>query len=317
MRLVRRAFGTLAAVLLTGCASVPQSPLADGRSSLQYTDLTDDFAALYDGASAFGEAERVQHIRQGMAANIPGFYGPERLEETEERYNRWMAEYLTHYPEKRKDIAAVSARFSEMFHPAVADFETRLGKLPDDTSIALVIAMGEFDGGTRELNGQPFLLFGADMIAEIHHGEARAFLQHELAHIYHDQYFEHCAELWCSLWSEGLAVHIADVLNPAATDGELLRDLPEPIRPALAEHRSEAICTTIKSLDSTSPDDFAAILSFDQMNERLPARYGYLVGAWVAEDLGRGHSLQELNQMTGPDLRTAIETSLRSMTNCE
>lgn len=198
----------------------------------------------------------------------------------------------------------------------MADFEARVGPLPTDVPVDLVIALGEFDGATRQLGDGTHLMFGADMIALLHPGGARAFVQHEQFHLYHAKRMESCTGLYCSVWREGLAVHAARVLNPAATDAELLLTVPQPIRPALDANRQEAVCLTLARLDSTAQADRAAWTSNGRVSERLPPRFGYLVGAWIAEDLGRTRSLSQLAALGGADLRAAMEESLRGMAPC-
>ena len=301
-------------MLLPGCAASPIGPLPDAPRPLGYTDLTDEFDKAYDLARASGaEATLIAGL---MAEHLPGFYDLARFGNSLERFEDWFNNYLPSYPAEREAIATVSRRFAAMFDPAVADFERRIGSLPTDTLVFLVVSMGEFDGARRELEGRTCLLFGADMIARYHGGDARAFVQHELFHIYHGQRFSGCDEVWCSLWSEGLAVYAARALNPGASDAELLLTIPVPIRPALEAHREEAVCMVLQRLDSTDGDDWNALFSSGRLSANLPPRFGYMVGMWVAEDLGRTRSLRELAQLNGPALRAAVDQSLHGMADC-
>lgn len=300
-----------AAALAGGCTTTARV----GPAGFGFTDLTDDFAAAYD-AGAADEAARVAHIRNAIEPHLPGFHDPERLGDQADFYRGMMAEFLRRYPGEREAIADSASKFGAMFAPAVADFERRVGAVPTETPVFLVVSMGEFDGATRTLGGREYLLFGADMIARLHGGDARAFVQHELFHVYHSPRFENCAGLYCSLWSEGLAVHAAQSLNPGASDDQLLLTIPEPIRPALEANRREAVCTTLAKLDSRDGADWNAFFSGGRLNDRLPPRFGYLVGAWIAADLGRTRSLAELAEIDGPELRPLVESSLRGMADC-
>lgn len=313
----RRGVLAAAALLLAGCAAQPAAVAPEpAPQRLGFTDLTDDFAVASDAAAGQSDAEQAAAIRRAMADKLPGFYDPARYGDGAARYEQRMATYMAEYPAKRPAIAAVAARFTAMFAPAIADFERQVGPLPTDTPVFLVVSMGEFDGGTRELAGRVHLLFGADMIAEYHQGEARAFVQHELYHIYHHKRFAGCGELWCSLWIEGLATYASQQLNPGATDAQLVLTIPEPIRPALDAHRAEAVCAVLARLDSTERADRNALFSSGRLSPNLPPRFGYLVGLWVAADLGRTRSLTELAEWDGPTLRVAIEASLRDMEQC-
>lgn len=305
-----------AALLAASCAPVPPPPVPRTQPALRFTDLTGEFAAAFDAAAEQPDAERAAAIRAAMAPQLPGFYDPARYGERAARYEERMAGYMAEFPARRDAIAAVARRFAAMFDPAVADFEQRIGPLPTDTPVFLVVSMGEFDGAIRDLGGRSHLLFGADMIAQYHGGEARAFVQHELFHIYHGKRFARCAEAWCALWSEGLATHAAQQLNPRASDAELLLTIPEPIRPALEAHRAEAVCAVLARLDSRDRADHNALFSGARLSSNLPPRFGYLVGLWVAADLGRTRSLTALAEWEGPELRAAIEQSLGDMADC-
>lgn len=308
---------TAAALLaVAGCAAQSSVMGAQSPPRLGFTDLTDDYAAAFDAAAGRPDAERAAALRRAMAPMLPGFYDAARFGDGAAGYEQRMAAYMADYPARRDAIATVARRFGAMFDPAVADFERRIGPLPTETPVFLVVSMGEFDGATRDLAGRTHLLFGADMIAEYHGGEARAFVQHELFHIYHGQRFAGCGEVWCALWSEGLATYAAQQLNPQASDAELLLTIPEPIRPAVERNRAEAMCAVLARLDSTDLTDRDALFSSGRLSPNLPPRFGYLVGLWVAADLGRTRSLSDLAEWNGPELRSAIEASLRGVTEC-
>lgn len=306
----------LSSLLIAGCATVP-APREEEARHVGFVDLTDDFAAAYDGSAGLSEPERARAVRKAMQAAIPDLYDPQWRDVPEDRIDEWFAKYLSSYPAERAGIADVAARFNAMMDPGVADFERRLGTLPEGTPVYLVISLGEFDGATRSLAGRTHLLFGADMIATLHQGnDPQPLVQHELFHIYHDPRFTGCAEIWCSLWTEGLATYVAQQLNPGASDSELLLTVPEPIRPALESHRAEAVCATLARLDSRDGADRDALFSFSRLSENIPPRAGYLIGAWVAEDLGRTRSLAELAELDGDGLRSEIEASLAGMADC-
>ncbi len=310
--IVARAVVACLSTMLCACATVAETP---DTSRLGFTDLTGQFAAAYETAPQ-DNAARLEALGGAFADDLPGFYDPARFGEDADAYRRMAGRFLAAYPARRGEIAEVAQRFGAMFDPAVADFERRVGPLPTDTPVALVVSMGEFDGATRTLGGREYLLFGADMIAETHGGEARAFVQHELFHIYHGPRMGQCEPFYCSLWTEGLAVYAAKTLNPDATDAQLLLTLPEPIRPEVEQHRREAVCATLARLDERDSKDWGAFFSGARLNERLPPRFGYLVGLWVAQELGKTHSLDQMAQWQGPDLRARIGVAMDNMADC-
>ena len=299
----------LAALTLAGAAPTPVS-------RLQVHDLVGEFDKVVD-RTALAPAEQARAVRQHFATILPGFYDPKRLGAKDAQYDARLAREIVRYrSETRSKAAAVRRRFNRMVEPAVSDFERALGPLPTDRPVFLVISLGEFDGATRTLPGLgEVLLFGADAIAEYHgDSDARAFVQHELFHLYHAKRFDSCEQVWCTLWQEGLATHVAATLNPGASDSDLLLTIPEPIRPALTAHRAEAVCAVLKRLDTS--DGMGALFSSERLSPNLPPRFGYLVGAWVAADLNRAHSLRQLAELNGKPLHDAVAQSLRKMANC-
>jgi len=183
--------------------------------------------------------------------------------------------------------------------------------------VYLVHSLGEMDGGTRTLPHGSFLLFGADVIADIHlKHDIAPFFHHELFHLFHNQSFECSGALWCGLWREGLATYVAATRNPGATDAELLLMFKnEPLRTAIVDQK-EAVCTVAAKLDSTSAEERRALFSSGRLNERLPPRFGYYVGYRAAAEAGKTHSLKALATMPAEKVRPLLEASLRQLENC-
>lgn len=316
------ALAVAAASMVAGCAhaarlaSSDPAPTASSEPRLAFTDLTDDFEAAFRASEGRSPAEQLEQIDRAMAPGMVGYYDPARFGDRAAMYETMTTGFLKVYPLRMAAIADVAQRFGRMFDPAVTDFERRIGPLPTKIPVFLMVSMGEFDGATRTFGGQTRLLFGADMIAKLHGGEARAFVQHELFHIYHAEKADGCPEVWCGVWNEGLAVHASLMLNPEASDAELLLTVPEPIRPALQAHRKEAICAVRANLDSRDPAVRNALLSGGRLAPGLPPRFGYLVGLWIAQDLGRSASVAEMAQWQGPELRDRIAASLDGMADC-
>ena len=184
--------------------------------------------------------------------------------------------------------------------------------------IYLVHSLGEFDGGTRDLPGGSRLLFGADVIAKIHTGDhaIQPFFHHELFHILHHRRFAGCDQVWCNLWSEGLAVYVASELNPGASDEALLLTLPEPIRPAVEKDRAAAVCAVAQRLNSTDPKDYAGLFSFERLRPSRPPRFGYYVGYLTAQELARTRSLDDLAHLDVDHARPLVAAALGRLADC-
>ena len=143
------------------------------------------------------------------------------------------------------------------------------------------------------------------------------FFHHELFHLLHHRTFKGCEQLWCNLWTEGLAVYVASRLNPSADDRALLLNSPVPLRPLVESHKQEAVCAVRALLVSAEPKDYAPLfLGGKAFSAELPARFGYYVGYLVAKDLGRTRSLRQLAALRNEEVKTLVMASLDRMATC-
>lgn len=311
--LLRLAFAAATAFMaaLPAFAAEPPTQTAGG---LTLVDLTPMFAETFDRTAGLDETARAAAFKAQFAQPLPGFYDEARFKGSAERFQRQMSRGLAAFPDQRAGIAQVSARFGEMFRPALASFESEFGPMEGYPPIFLVDSLGEFDGGTRDLTDGNHLMFGADVIARLHLGHRiQPFFHHELFHIYHGRRFPECDQVWCGLWAEGLAVYVAQSLNPDATDDELLLTFPEPIRPAVEKDRKAAVCAVAARLDSRSEDDLNALFSMGRLSAELPPRFGYYVGYLVACEQGRTHTLKALAAMPAEEVRPMLQATLATL----
>ena len=322
--MLRRTLVASAAAFLAvaACAPIPEpAPVAApapaiAPATIEYTDLTDDFAAVWERTQGLDDAARVAALRAHFQPLIPGFYDREKAGPA--NYADLILRALNEYPEKRAAIEQVSRNFRAMAEPARTSFEAAFGPMGALPPIILLHSLGEMDGGVRSMKatGQT-LLFGADVIARLHlaHG-IQPFFHHELFHVFHRRSFGNCGQLWCGLWGEGLAVYVAARLNPGATDAQLLLVRPVPLRAAVEANRKAALCTVLERLDSTEQADHSALFSSGKISDALPPRAGYYIGYLVAADIGKMHSLPQLATMPAERVRPLIEASLRRMVTC-
>lgn len=303
--------GLLCAAALLGVAAAPAP-----ASKIDYTDLTGEFARYWEQSQDLADIDRSQGFRAHFAKILPGFYDAARNSVEPAKYDRFVANGLRAFPKDRAGIEDVSKRFSALLDPAVASFETRVGPVGDQR-VVLLHSLGEMDGGVRTLGGKRTLVFGADQIAKFHaNHRIEPFFHHELFHQFHARFFAGCDQLWCSLWSEGLAVYAASRLTKDATDAELLLTVPKPIRPEVDAKRQVAVCSLTAKLNSTSSVDFGVLFSFDRPRPDLPARYGYYVGYLAAAELGRERSLNELARLTTEEAQPLFAAALKRLSEC-
>ena len=277
-------------------------------------DLTAEFDRFAMATAGMPDAERIVAFEKQIGPIANGFYSRER---TPSGYDFRVLVQLKAYPERRAGTLAVSRQFNELFDPARKSFEAVFGPVSSQEPVYLLDSMGELDGGTRELNGKSTLLFGADVIAEVHSGQRmNAFFYHELFHLYRQAKDTSCMAVWCALWEEGLATYVSSRLAPGASDDELVLNLPQPIRPVVEANRERAVCAVARRLNSTTEEDFSALFQGDDRLPGFPARMGYYIGYLVAAEAGRTHSLHELANMSLVEARPLIDASLARMATC-
>lgn len=276
-------------------------------------DLTGDYTRFYHETEGQPAPVRVAKFKELMEKKFPGFFSETRLDVPAAQYDSWVTESFEDFPTIEKKFTARAAALPAAFATAIRDFARTFpdaGALPP---IYLVHSLGEMDGGTREVGGKTVLVFGADVIVQVHKDDAneRPFFEHELFHTYHEPRFAECKPLWCALWKEGLATYVADQLNPGATNSELL--LTDDMRRQIDANRVAAVCAVRQRVMSEDGKDYSVLFNGGRSLPGLPQRAGYYVGYLVAKGLGEGRSLSELAHWDQATARPHILAELAKM----
>jgi hypothetical protein len=275
-----------------------------------FISLTDQFAVFADSTVALPVADRVTQFRQRLGSLFPGFYEPRWRDEA--GFVDAVSKALAGFPSIRAEFTVASDRFAGNLTTASSRFRRFFPEYRLTTPIYLVHSLGEMDGGTRTIDGRDVMVFGADVIARIHDSASIGpFLDHELFHLYHAQYFDDADELWCNLWREGLATYVAAQLNPGADDRQLGLTEPRPIRAAVDARLTEAMSVTRSRLDSHDETDLASFFLGYGTAPIVP-RFGYYVGYLVVERIGADRTLDQLARIQSTDVRSLIEETLDS-----
>ncbi|MEI6641725.1 MAG: hypothetical protein WCL10_06775 [Novosphingobium sp.] len=309
--------GLAALSLCLSTAASAAAPAGSEPDQLPIHDLTGDYTRFYHASIGQPPANRAAAFRKLMAEKFPGFFTETRHGATAAQYDALVIKALEAFPKIETRFTARAAALGPALAAAIGDFRRTFpdaGPLPPTY---LVHSLGEMDGGTREIGGKTVLVFGADMIAQLHREDAneRPFFEHELFHTYHEPRFGDCKPIWCALWEEGLATFVADKLNPGAKDDELL--LPMAMRRQIDAKLAEAACAVLQRAMSEKPGDYSALFNSDRNLPGLPQRAGYYVGYLVAKSLAEGRSLPELAQWDQAAARPRILAELAKMApNC-
>jgi hypothetical protein len=298
-------YGALLALTL-----LPMGARAADAKAARYVDLTADFVRFVDETAVMEEQPRVALFRQQMDALLPGFYTP-RDGVDPASYDTYVAKALKNFEALRPRFEQVQRDFPAVFEAGIQHFRKAFPGFTPNVPVYLLHSLGEMDGGTRELQGKVYLIFGADMIARIHEPRTLTpFLDHELFHVEHGKHFPDCAEVWCTLWAEGLATYAAKVMNTGADDEQLLLTSPKPMRADVDASWPAAACYTREKLGSTAGKDVSALFQGGADSGGFPGRFGYYVGLRIAEESASEHSLAELARMNPRRARAEVDGAL-------
>jgi len=300
-------FALLIAVVIAAKDATPERT--------NYIDLTDDFSRFFDASAGMEERARVAAFRHKMGPLLPGFYVP-RSGATGEQYDSQVAGALKNFAAIRPKYTEVQQTFPAAFAAGIQHFRQQFPGFTPNVPVYLVHSLGEMDGGTRDLDGKTYLIFGADVIAQIHASDdLTAFLDHELFHVENHRAFPECDQVWCSLWAEGLATYAAQLMNPGATDEQLLLTFPKPIRAAVDAQWPEALCYVRARLFSGDESDMRALFMYSTAAQRFPSRFGYYVGLRIAGQLGREYKLPELAHLPPERVKVLLPATIDRMIN--
>ncbi len=292
-------------------AAKPLAKLSAAKAPIgSFTDLTPAMVDFADTSAGLSDAALIAAFHARFDPVLPGYFDGKG--DAQPQADASIIQKLRAFPDRRAKFIATAAAFRTAFDRGQAHFRAAFPDYRLPLPVYLVHSMGQQDGGTRTVAGRTIMFFGADVIAQIHdEATIGPFLDHELFHAYHGQYFPDCDQLWCSLWEEGLATYVASRLNPGADDRQLLLMQPRPIRPEVEPRLAEAMCGLAGKLQSTGQDDYELFFLGRSGKGSFPPRYGYLLGYLLAQSIGETMSLTELAKLppakVEPLLKAAIE----------
>lgn len=299
------------------CLSLLLAAAGAAAADLQIIDITDDFVRTFEAAQGLSEAERVAAFRREIEPLHPAFYGIARFEgrRTQEARDHQITAAFERFPSLRDAYIAKARLVRDNIGKDVATFRTAFPDFAPAKPIYLLHSLGEMDGGTRTLDGGPQLILGADVMATAHSGwrTESAFFHHELFHLYHHPKFGDCTAVWCMLWIEGVAVHVAATLNPGMSDAELLLDFPPGTAAAVRASVPAAAAHMRGVLDSSDDDVMRALFSTAADATGLRPRRGYVIGYLVAQEIARNRALKDLANLPRAEVRRGVENALLAL----
>jgi hypothetical protein len=293
-----------AAVIGIG-ACLPNAALAQvsaqSGKAMEVQNLASAFVSFWDQTKELTADARVAAFKRDVEPRFPAFYGIARYggKVSQAKRDAQILRAIEKFGPTREAFVAKVSDFEIHLEANLLSFRQAFPDFQPDVAVYLLHSLGEMDGGTRSLEGKQYLIFGADGMVQYHKStsDESAFFHHELFHILHRPLLGTCEEIWCSLWREGLAVHVAKTMHPQASEDELLLTFPPDLVKNTEAKRRDALIHLKGVLSSTDEDAYSAIFQSRGDTTGLPPRRGYVLGLWVAQEIAKSHSLQALSKM--------------------
>lgn len=202
-------------------------------------------------------------------------------------------------------LTKLSAELAADLPRRIARFREEFPDFRCDVPVLFLYSAGAFDGAIRQVAGQRTLMFGIDLIAQLHGEQGEPLYIHELFHLYHAQqsHGEDEERLFWSLWREGLATWVACGPSPDRASWSAC-GLPAIARePSRAGELARRIAVV---LDRTSREEYARFFLGGDPAASEPARSGYWIGYLVAQRLAETRSNRELARLDPQSVRSLI-----------
>ncbi len=280
------------------------------------TNIADAFIAFYDATEGQATEDRVAAFKRDVASAFPDFYDVDHFGggTTRAALDERIANAIAQFPRIRDAYMAKVEQFDRELDRNLQSFLRTFPDFEFDAPVVFLHSLGELDGGTRAFDGETYLMFGADVMAWVHDwDDESAFFHHELFHVHHSAFFDECDAMWCALWAEGLAVHVASTLNPDAGDSELLLQSPNGMAEATNAHLAESLAHLETALFRTGEDDYSALFNAADDGTGLPPRRGYYLGFLVAQEVGADRDLAALARLSNDDVLPLVEKAVADL----
>jgi hypothetical protein len=323
MRSIVGKIGSVAFVfVITACAS--KSTIGEatrGQGKLQIKNFGKEFSEFVHNARADNEKEALKDWVKFVESKDPNFFSQVvggSLENADWRpgYEKSFVRTLPYFRRYESQIASEFARFEQKLVSAIESFSSIF---PDfdiaDTPIYGVPSLLRFNGQSAEVNKRPILAFGIDTVVIFSkepnlvpktqfRSNSDVLYAHEIFHIYHNRKQGFSIEKLLQLgrlinaaWNEGLATYASQIVNPRASDGELLMD--DVLARECAANKSKlmrrfALIAQVKFGDSKSRDLYRDWFLLSSKNNTLPIRAGYCVGLTLVRKAAEKFSASEM-----------------------
>ncbi len=305
----------VAAVLLTGTSFAAWSAPSSRAAPFTIHDFTPDFWRFWEAArnQPIEQQEKLwqqlyvaphQAVFDDLARPCKVEFGP-----------GWaQAHYFPNLPRVVPQIRAMVAGLPHQLDQANRRF---LKTFPDMRWSGDIYVMASgfcFNGRAQTIRGRSALLFGVDSAAVLGQRNLIPVMQHELFHRYNFQFFDYKPSsgypLWTTLWAEGMATYVSELLNPGASDTDL-GNVPLGMVQQVDDRRGKLAAAFLQRFDSTAEKDASVWFNDIRSKDRfVPPRGGYQLGVLVVRDLARQYPIQTMAHWSQTEAKPKVRAAL-------
>ncbi|HMA48513.1 MAG TPA: hypothetical protein VKP60_02105 [Magnetospirillaceae bacterium] len=315
---MRRLTGILGAIALSVafCATLPAR-----AEDCPIIDLMPAYWQLVESTQSASDEEKIARFRAALVTPNGSLYGADGLGFTDAaKLDKAILRSFAHADHDRPAIERMGRFIQGRMPLMVREFRRSFPDFRCDFPIYLLPSLGQMDGAGRQIDGQPALLFGVEVIAATHTEQNfPVFADHELFHRYHYQAAGMSDDVgpgqafWKALWAEGLATYVSLALNPGTSLDVALFD--DKIVPRANEHFPALLGEIQADFDDTGAEPFSRFfMGSTTPGLYPPPRSGYYFGALTAQALAKTLTLEQLAHLSPPDARARILTVLPGLT---
>lgn len=329
----------LGASLIACGARLPTTPAVTPITALPFElhDAMPAFFEFWTKAEGRSLSEQTALFRSEVIAPFPELYTKEVLGhdvDTDAGLDRRLATWLPTLPSIVPKMREIHASFRDDVARGVDRFRKTFPDFSWAGDCYVFASTDGMNGGTREVRGRTALLFGLDVSARKTESMPTSVLfAHELFHIHQSAVLpprDGQRELYCGLWSEGLAEYVSTVIVPGTSDRQALpfSHVHDPAHPALDIPERRVMLDVVmpglaptlgaeleQALDSQDEADYAKFFlgrAAPGLGER-PVRSGYWFGLKIARAIATGKNLDALARAPASSLRTEIGAALHAL----
>lgn len=304
------------AALLIASFCVAQPAPSSAAATFAIHDFTPDFWRFWEAAQNQPVEQQAQLWQQLYVSRHQAVFDDLATVCKDQWDTAWSrTHYLPALPRLVPAIRAMVADLPRQLEEANSRFLKTFPDMQWSGDIYVMASGYCFTGRSQTIQGRGALLFGVDGMSSLGQKDLIPGMHHELFHRYHRQFFDFEGSsgypLWTTLWAEGMAAYVAELLNPSASEIDLAQ-VPLGMVRQVNDRRGQLAADFLHRFESTAQKD--ATLYFNDINSKdalVPARGGYQLGVLVIRDLSKQYSIQTMAHWSQAEVKPRMHATLK------